>query len=228
MEFRLPPIRDRQLLEQALTHRSYANENSTAEDNERLEFLGDAVLGFVAGELLYKRYQDFNEAQLTRLRSALVDEKQLATFAREIGAGRQLRLGKGAQKDGGREKPSLLSDAFEALIAAYFLDAGMEAVRNYLEPLLLAAADRLITPNAEVAPASLLDCKNRFQQWSLAQFQENPQYFIVAESGPDRAKVFTAEVRVRGRVYGVGSDRRKQEAQKRAAEDALKRLGIET
>ncbi|MDY7016332.1 MAG: ribonuclease III [Cyanobacteriota bacterium] len=224
MERNLPKIKDEVLLQQALTHRSYVNEHPEEQDNERLEFLGDAVLGFVVGDWLYQHYTEISEATLTRLRSALVDEKQLANFAREIGVGPLMRLGKGADKDGGRDNPALLSDTFEALIGAYFLDAGIEEVQQYIEPFLGSLADTLVHSQTDAAPQHLVDSKNRFQQWALAQFQENPIYTIIDESGPDHAKEFTAQVSVQGKVYGVGRDRRKQEAEKRAAESALKNL----
>ena len=228
MHQKLPPIRDKKLLQQALTHRSYVNEHpEQAEDNERLEFLGDAVLGFLVGELLYRRYPQMSEAQLTRLRSKLVDETQLTKFSKELGLGKLMRLGKGAQRDGGRESPSLLSDTFEAIIGAYFLESGIEAVRDYLQPLFLSVADTILTSQSDADSKSLVDSKNRFQQWALANQGENPQYAIVDESGPDHAKEFTAEVRVKVIVYGVGKGRRKKEAQKSAAESALKKLGLD-
>ncbi|MGF1479304.1 MAG: ribonuclease III [Cyanophyceae cyanobacterium] len=224
MIHRLPPIRNVKLLNQALTHRSYVNEHAEAEaDNERLEFLGDAVLGFIVGELLFRRYPQMNEAELTRLRSKLVDEKQLSQLAQDLGLGEKIRLGKGAQRDGARESSALLSDTFEAIIGAYFLESGVEAVRNYIE-LLYQSVDYF---QADGSVKSLIDFKNRFQQWALANVGENPCYRIINESGPDHAKEFTAQVCVQGVVYGVGQGRRKQEAQKQAAEEALKRLGLE-
>ncbi len=228
MQEKLPPIRDKKLLQQALTHRSYVNEHpERGEDNERLEFLGDAVLGFLVGELLYRRYPQMSEAQLTRLRSKLVDEPQLTKFSKELGLGKLMRLGKGAERDGGRESPSLLSDTFEAIIAAYFLESGIEAVRDYVQPLFLSVAEDILTSQSDANSKNLVDSKNRFQQWALANQGENPQYAIVKESGPDHAKEFTAEVRVKSIVYGVGKGRRKQEAEKSAAESALKHLGLD-
>ncbi|RMF24031.1 MAG: ribonuclease III [Cyanobacteria bacterium J083] len=228
MAYSLPPIRDTKLLEQALTHRSYVNENPAAgEDNERLEFLGDAVLGFVVGELLYRRYSQLQEAELTRLRSRLVDETQLGKLGKELNLGKLMRLGKGAEKDGGRENISLLNDTFEAIIGAYFLDAGIEAVKQYLEPIFLELAQSLINDgDSDAKKRQLIDSKNLFQQWALANRGAHPQYYIIKESGPDHAKEFTAEVRVKGIFYGVGQGSRKQEAEKRAAESALKRLKI--
>ena len=225
--YKLPTIKNETLRLNALTHRSYVNEHPDAgEHNERLEFLGDAVLGFVVGELLYQRYPEMSEAQLTRLRSNLVDEKQLAKFALQLGIGDVIRLGKGAIKEGGRENPSLLSDTFEAYIAAYFLESGIEAVQKFVEPLFKSVADSIIFPQSDAEPKSLVDSKGRFQQWALAKFVQNPEYFIIAESGPDHAKEFTAEVRVNGKVYGFGTGRNKKEAEKRAAEIALKEVGL--
>ncbi|AFZ19685.1 ribonuclease III [Allocoleopsis franciscana] len=224
---KLPTIKDENLLRQALTHRSYVNEHPDAgEHNERLEFLGDAVLGFLIGELLYKRYPEMSEAQLTRLRSNLVDEKQLAKFATQLGIGELIRLGKGAIKEGGRENPSLLSDTFEAYIAAYFIESGIEAVQQFVQPLFTKVADSIVFPQSDTNPKNLVDSKGQFQQWALANFVQNPEYLIIDESGPDHAKEFTAEVRVNGKVYGVGIGRRKQDAEKRAAEVALKKVGL--
>ena len=228
MDKKLPPLRDKNLLEQALTHRSYINEHPGAgEDNERLEFLGDAVLGFLVGEFLYRRYKTLSEAQLTRLRSLLVDEQQLAQLGKELGLGQLMLLGRGAEKDRARESPSLLSDAFEAIIGAYFLDSGIDAVCNYVKPFFVPIADHLVVPQSEVDSQHLVDSKNRFQQWALAHIGETPKYIIIDESGLDHAKEFKAQVSVKGKVYGVGKGRRKQEAEKRAAEAALKQLGLD-
>ena len=227
MQQKLPDIKNKKLLQQALTHRSYVNEHPEEEDNERLEFLGDAVLGFLVGELLYKSYPEMSEAQLTRLRSKLVDETQLANLAKELSFGELMRLGKGAEKDRGRESSSLLSDTFEAIIGAYFLESGIEAVRDYIKPLFMSVAGKILASPPNTNSKNLVDSKNRFQQWALANIAENPQYQIIEESGPDHAKEFTAQVSVRDIVYGIGKGRRKQEAQKRAAESALKKLGLE-
>jgi ribonuclease-3 len=227
MNRELPIIRDRDLWHQALTHRSYVNEHSDIkEHNERLEFLGDAVLGFLVGELLYKNYPKMSEAQLTRLRSKLVDESQLGKLGKEMGLGKIMRLGKGAEKDNGRENPSLLNDTFEAIIGAYFLDAGIEAVRQYVQPLFQSLAEELVSAEADTSIKAFVDSKNHFQHWALANYGENPVYKVIAQSGPDHAKTFTAQVSVQGKVYGVGNGRRKQEAEKQAAESALKKLGI--
>ncbi len=226
---KLPKIQDQKLRLRALTHRSYVNEHpQEGKDNERLEFLGDAVLGFIVGELLYHyQSQELSEAQMTRLRAALVDEQQLGKFAALLGMGEIMRLGKGAIRDGGYQNPALLSDTFEAYIGAYYLDAGLEKVKEFITPLFKKVADEILGGRAEEKNSeSLIDSKNRFQQWALAEFGENPKYVIVDQSGPDHAKEFIAEVRVKDKIYGAGKGRRKQDAQKKAAEAALKKLGI--
>lgn len=230
MKHKLPLFRNPALFNLALTHRSYVNEHPEAgKDNERLEFLGDAVLGFVVAQMLYQMYPTINEAQLTHMRSRLVDEQQLGKLGAELGLGELMRLGRGAAKDGGRNNPSLLNDTFEATLGAYFLDAGIEAVRSYILEIFQPLAAKLVQGedtqqnSVQVQPqATFIDSKNRFQQWALANFQTPPEYQIIAESGPDHAKQFTAQVSILGQVYGVGTDRRKQEAEKRAAEAALK------
>ncbi len=218
----LPQFGDAILLEQALTHRSYVNENSAAsEHNERLEFLGDAILNFVCGEFLYRRYPDLPEGQLTPMRSALVDERQLAKFAVSLDLGGRLRLGRGAERDGGRQNPNLLSCAFEAVIGAYYLDCGdVDRVRQYVtqffESVVVAVAE----------PALEINYKSRFQHWALTTHGENPKYILVGAIGPDHDKRFIAEVQVLGRKYGQGEGRSKQAAEKDAARDALEELGI--
>ncbi|MBL1176169.1 ribonuclease III [Pantanalinema sp. GBBB05] len=219
----LPKFHDRSLLERALTHRSFANENSSAgKHNERLEFLGDAVLNFLSGEFLYKRYPNKSEGELTPLRSALVDAKQLAKFAEALNLGQQIKLGKGADREGGRQNVRLLSSTFEALIGAYFLDTNSDInqVRSYVEPFFNSVVNHLVV----VAPN--INFKSRFQEWALANPKENPQYVIVSESGPDHAKHFVAEVQVANKTYGRGNGHKKQEAEKDAARDALDRLGL--
>lgn len=222
----IPRFRNPSLLTRALTHRSYNNEHPDAgEDNERLEFLGDAVLNFLSSKFLYNLYPDMSEAQLTRLRSALVDEPQLAAFAEYLQIGNKMRLGKGAIKDKGRKNDSLLSNTFEAIIGAYFLDSGLDAVWNFVEPLFASAAEGHLDPGADADPKILVDSKNLFQQWALANFGQNPAYATIGESGPDHAKEFIAEVRVGSTKYGIGQGRSKKEAEKRAAENALKKVG---
>ncbi len=218
----LPSFSDPTLLTRALTHKSYCNEHPSdrLDDNQRLEFLGDAALGFLVGELLYRLYPDLPEGELTRRRSALVDQPSLANLAIALQIGAQMRIGKGVEREHGRENPSLLSDTFEAIIGAYFLDAGVDAVQAYVAQLFTPQAQAM-QPHA----GAIVDPKSLFQQYALAQFgPENPRYRVVSESGPDHAKLFTVEVLVGDRVYGQGRDRSKREAEKRAAADALRQL----
>ncbi|MBD3880951.1 ribonuclease III [Phormidium tenue FACHB-886] len=221
--FVLPPFRDRALLQQALTHRSYLNEHPEIKDhNERLEFLGDAVLNFLSGEFLYERFPEKPEGELTPLRSILVNETQLAKFAELLNLGNQLRLGRGAALEGGRQNANLLSSAFEAVIGAYLLDnqSDIQPMRHYIHPFFEAVVDRLT-----VHPPTA-NYKSRLQEWALAQIGESPSYVIVQELGPDHAKERTAEVRIGGEKYGDGKGRSKQDAEKEAARDALEKLGL--
>ncbi len=224
----LPTLKDQALWLNALTHRSYTNEHiDTLENNERLEFLGDAILGFLVSELIYKRYgtaTNISEAQMTRLRSKLVDEQQLARLAKELGVGSLMRLGKGALQTQAQDNPSLLSDTLEAIIGAYYLDAGIVKVRKFVHQLFTDIADSLIQPSSDETIANLMDSKGKFQQWALKQYQQTPEYKLVEELGADHAKVFTVEVWVNGKKYGQGKGRRKKEAEKKAAEAALKKV----
>ncbi|MBW4542838.1 MAG: ribonuclease III [Symplocastrum torsivum CPER-KK1] len=221
---KLPPFRNPSYLEQALNHSSYINENPSAgEDNERLEFLGDAVLNFLSGAFLYNFSPELkmNEAQLTRLRSMLVDEKQLAKFAKELNLGRRIRLGNGAIKEGGRKNVSLLSDIFEAVVGAYFLDSGIEAVRTLVEPLFNSVVKDIVTPQSDIS-SDILDPKSRFQQLVLANLDPTPPKYITDRSGgTDNAPEFTSKVFVGEKEWGEGKGRSKKDAEKAAAEAAL-------
>ena len=221
--FALPEFRDRSLLQQALTHRSYCHEHpETTQDNERLEFLGDAVLTFLSGEFLYKRYPGKPEGDLTVLRAALVDEQQLAQFARALSLGDRMKLSRGASLGRGRQNPNLLSSTFEAIVGAYFLDSGSDivAVRAYVFPLFETIIEQLVQGSPRI------NFKSRFQEWALATHQQIPEYAIIAQSGPDHAREFVAEVRVGDRKYGEGKGRKKQSAEKEAARNALRSLDL--
>lgn len=225
---KLPTFANPALRECAITHSSYVNEHPGKEDNERLEFLGDAVLNFLSGEFLYKRYPEMSEGKLTPLRSALVDEKQLAKFATHLGVGNLMQLGRGALLDGGRQNPSLLSSALEAIIGAYYLDAGIDAVRKFVEPLFESVVNSIVVADSMISVHADVNFKSRFQEWALENVGRdpqrfNPQYLTIAESGPDHAKEFIVEVRVDGKVYGEGKGRSKKSAEQSAAEDALKK-----
>jgi ribonuclease III len=221
--FQLPKFRQSALLDLALTHRSYCNEHPrSAEHNERLEFLGDALLNFLSGEFLYHLYPDKTEGELTPLRASLVDETQLAQFANWIDLGNHIKLSRGAELEGGRQNPNLLSSTFEAVIGAYFLDckSEMDPVREYVQGFFVVVVDLMSVAAAQV------NYKSRFQEWALANMGENPKYVIADQSGPDHAREFMAEVYISETVYGTGKGYRKQNAEKDAARDALRRLGL--
>jgi ribonuclease-3 len=216
----LPPFKNPSLLVRALTHRSYLNEHAGAgEDNERLEFLGDAVLDFLSGAFLYNRYPELSEGRLTRMRSALVRTEPLADLARALDLGSQLRLGKGEQESGGSRRPSLLCAAFEAMVGAYFLDSGLEAVRGFVEPLFDSAADEIIFREMEV------DAKSEFQEWAQAERGQTPRYEPIAVSGPDHSREYTVEVFVGAESFGTGTGPNKSLATQNAAQAALKKVG---
>jgi ribonuclease-3 len=209
------------LLSRALTHRSYLNEHPEAlEDNERLEFLGDAVLDFVVGAWLYNRYPEMPEGDLTRMRSALVYTDQLANFSRLIKLGSSMRLGRGESHGGGRDRAPLLCDTFEALIGAIYLDQGLPAVILFISPLLEEASETVLYTHR------LDDAKSMFQEWVQSQGLPAPHYVTRSTSGPDHSKIFEVDVVVNEDVYGTGTGHSKQLATKAAARDALQRVGI--
>jgi ribonuclease-3 len=204
------------LLLRALTHPSYVNEHPEDEagDNQRLEFLGDAVLDFVAGAWVFRHYPEFAEGRMTRLRAALVRTGTLAQLARQVGIGEALRLGRGEEEAGGRERDANLCDAFEAVTGALYLDGGLAAAEAFFEPLIGPVAEVTLAGEAD------WDAKSRFQEWSQAERGVTPRYRIVAETGPDHAKTFVAEVLLRREVAGQGSGRSKQAAEQAAARAA--------
>jgi len=213
------PFEDLLLLTRALTHRSYLNEHPDAlEDNERLEFLGDAVLDFLVGEWLYNRFPEMEEGGLTQMRSAFVQTGQLASFAREIGLDSAIRLGKGELKSGGKLRNSLLCDVFEAFIGALLLDRGIEDVKTFIYPLLEGAVNEIIDKRKNEDPKSLL------QEWAQAKGFPPPKYRTINVSGPDHAKVFEVEARVNNQVVASGSAMSKQAAEKSAAKQALEKI----
>lgn len=212
---------DLSLLTRALTHRSYLNENThVMEDNERLEFLGDAVLDFVVGAWVYNHCPEMAEGDLTRLRSALVRNEQLAEFARQLELGRGLRMGRGESASGGRERDGVLGSAFEAIVGAMYLDSGLPTVEKFMEPLLDRVRER-VTVKAEI-----YDPKSRFQEWAQSAKLGTPRYVTIAASGPDHAKIFEVEVRIQDQGYGRGSGPSKQIAAQVAAQAALEALGV--
>jgi len=211
---------DAALLKQALVHSSYVNENPQAAlgSNERLEFLGDAVLGLVVADELFAAYPEQDEGQLTELRTLLVRRDTLAKAARRLKLGDDLYLGKGEEAGGGRSRPTNLAHAYEALVGAVFLDRGLTTARKFVRTSLQQEFDSL-----PVRPFPL-DPKSRLQEMSQSRFQMPPQYRLVEAVGPDHARRFTIEVLVGGRPMGRGAGHSKQDAEKEAAREALARL----
>lgn len=217
----LPDFIDILLLSRALTHRSYLNEHPEAlEDNERLEFLGDAVLDFVVGAWLYNRYPEMPEGDLTRMRSALVHTEQLAEFAHHLALGDAMRLGKGEIQAGGYNRPALLCDTFEAVIGALYLDQDIEGVRKFIDSMLEDAAEDILLNHKNEDP------KSKLQEWAQGNGYSAPVYTTRSSSGPDHSKSFEVDVYVNGKVWGSGTGPSKQAATKQAAAMAIGQLHI--
>lgn len=211
---------DQRLLDQALVHRSYLNEHplSTLESNERLEFLGDSVLNMVTAAVLYQRLPASSEGQLTSMRAALVKTATLAEFARQLSLGTYLRMSKGEESGGGRDREALLADTFEAVVAAIFLDQGLAATHVFLGPLLEGKIQQI------EQSGQVLDYKSRLQETMQALRNLTPQYRTVAATGPDHQRQFTVEVWVGEELLGVGTGHSKQVAAQAAAFTALEGL----
>ena len=208
-------FKDESLLRIALTHSSYANEQkkSGAVSNERLEFLGDSILGMTVADLIYKGNPKMPEGQMTRLRAELVCEKSLAAFAVSFGLGPCLLLGHGEEKGGGRERPSILADAVEAVLAAIYLDGGFKPVTKLIKEHLAPRAGELQLEN--------FDYKTALQEIIQEKEGQSLHYQIIDESGPDHLKTFTVEVLINGVISGRGTGRSKKEAEQSAAKDAF-------
>ena len=213
-------FRDESLLRGALYHSSYANEhrNENIVSNERLEFLGDAVLGFVSAEFLYSRFPNAPEGELTRIRAALVREESLFEVAQALQLGECLMLGKGEESGGGRQRPSILADCTEAVFAAVYLDGGMDCARDLIHRVLLSKGD--IT----VAESRRRDYKTELQELVQRKPHQVLRYELVGQSGPDHAKVFTVAVLLNGDPVGEGSGHSKKEAEQASARAALEKL----
>ncbi len=208
-------------LEQALTHTSYRNEVPGVDvDNERLEFLGDAVLELTVSEALFRRWPDFPEGRLTRLRASLVNTRTLADVSRALGLGRALRLGRGEEVTGGRDRRSTLADAFEATLGAVYLDGGLEAARAFVERALMPRMDALARRDGR-------DSKTLLQEWAQEHHRVVPSYEIIGHQGPDHDLVFTARVTVAGVGEADGEGRTKKEAHRAAAAALLVAAGVE-
>jgi ribonuclease-3 len=209
-----------ELLERALTHRSFAYENGGLPTNERLEFLGDSVLGLVVTDTLYRAHPDLSEGRLAKLRAAVVNARALAEVARTIGLGEHIKLGRGEEATGGRDKSSILSDTVEAVIGAVYLSGGFtaasEVVHLLFDPLMETAAGL----------GAGLDWKTSLQELSAEHSLGVPEY-VIEDTGPDHEKTFTAQVRVGDELYGLGTGRSKKEAEQQAAETAYRAIAAE-
>jgi len=212
-------FRDPVLLREALTHKSRLNESPdpTRRDNERLEFLGDAVLDLVVSECFLERFPQAPEGELSKLKAKIVSEAALSHVAKDLELGAALALGRGEELTGGREKPSLLADALEAVLAAVYLDGGLEASRAVILRTFRAVFDDLSRPG-------VMDHKTELQEWCQREFDVLPAYTVTGETGPDHRKTFEVQLAIRGELYGTGSGRTKKEAEQQAARMALEKI----
>ena len=208
-------FKDPSLLETALTHSSYANEFSCP-SNERLEFLGDALLGCMVSVLLYEKYPSYTEGDLSKIRSRVVSGANFAKYAEMLGLGEQIRLGKGEESTGGRERESNNANAFEALIGALYLDAGYEKTFEVVSRLFQDAVEEDDFPH---------DSKTQLQEVSQSVFGKTPEYRVLSEEGPPHERTFTVEVRISADLAGTGKGRSKRQSEQSAARDALRKLG---
>lgn len=213
---------DKELLIEALSHSSYANEKRKGRNsNERLEFLGDSVLSIVVSQYLFEHFTHLPEGELTKIRASLVCEKSLYEFAKQIDLGEHIFLGKGEENTGGRERVSILADAFEAVIAAVFLDGGLEAARRHILKFIPKDID-------DRKPVSFSDHKTILQEIIQKNPEEKVEYKLVGQSGPDHNKAFKVQVRLNSNVIGTGIGRSKKEAEQMAAKEALELMGYES
>ncbi len=215
-------FRDKTLLTNALTHSSYCNENRTADgtppSNERLEFLGDSVLSVIVSDFIYNNYRSFDEGDLTKIRAAVVCENTLAAFAKSLKLGGYILLGRGEEATDGRIRKSILSDAFEALIAAVYLDGGIEKARDFVLPRITEAAKISMKKGTE-------DYKSRLQRLAQETPEELLEYVLIDEEGPPHDRRFTMEARLNSNVLGSGTGKSKREAEQMAAKQALTLFG---
>lgn len=213
-------FKNKNLLQTSLTHKSFINESkgSSGEDNERLEFLGDAVLNLSISQLLMEWFPKLNEGMLSKKRSSMVNEKSLAKLARKIDIGPYFRLGKGEELSGGQEKDSILADALEAIIGAVYLDSSIEEAKEFIS----GHFKNMIRYSAR--PGSYKDYKTLIQEMSQKIHKKTPQYRLVEVKGPEHNKIFESEILIGGRSYGMGKGRSKKDSEQKCAKIALKRL----
>lgn len=213
-------FKNKKLLENALTHSSYANEiRDPHASNERLEFLGDSVLSVIVADYIYNQFPEKPEGELTKLRASLVCEKSLCSFSKMLGMGEYLRLGKGEDQNGGRQRPSILADAFEAVLAAMYIDGGLDVARRHVMRFIL---EELNHTEDEV----FKDYKTSLQEVIQQNPEEQLTYVLTSESGPDHDKIFEVEVHLNSNVIGKGTGKNKKQAEQAAAKQALSLMGI--
>lgn len=218
-------MNDLELLDMALTHTSYAHEAKQTpkpQHNERIEFLGDSVLSVIVSTYMYNNFSELDEGQLTKLRAHLVCEASLYEYSKKINLGENLRLGRGEEQSGGRERPSILADAFESVLGAIYLDQGMEVAREYLLGLMREEIDYICTHGI------YNDYKTRLQEYLQRDGEVSISYKLIDSSGPEHNKVFTSEVLLNKKVIGTGSGRSKKDAEQHAAKKALESLDLPT
>ncbi len=212
-------FKDKTFLKIALTHSSYANEaGKKIQSYERLEFLGDSVLGIVTSDYIFKNFPDLPEGELTKLRSSLVCEKQLCNFSKTLGVHKFLKLSRGEKRSGGENRPSILADVFESILAAVYLDGGMDEAKKLALKFIIPAINNPKTKD-------IRDYKTDLQEVVQKNPEETAEYVLVNEIGPDHNKSFTVEVRINSNVVGTGIGKSKKEAEQRAAKETLKLMG---
>lgn len=214
----LPEFKNKELFERVFTHRSYINESpEPIESNERLEFLGDSILSFVVSSAIFERFGEFNEGELTNLRSILTNTETLADVSRELDLGKHLKLSRGEEAGGGRENKTLLANTYEALLGGIFVDQGLEAVKSFIHETVLSKTDNLLK-------LGLKDAKSKLQELIQELHKVSPVYKILDESGPDHAKIYTVGVFLNDKPLAEGTGKSKQDAEKSAATAALTSL----
>ena len=216
---KIPEFKNKKLLEQVFTHRSYLNEQATVlESNERLEFLGDSILSFVVSSYIFNKHKDLQEGQLTSIRSVLTNTETLYELGKKLGLGEYLKLSRGEEQSGGRENKTLLANTFEAVLGGIFLDQGLEAVSRFIEETLLSDAEKIIDAQG------LKDPKSGLQEQIQEKHKQSPIYKIIKEEGPDHSKSYTVGVYIEDRLLAEGVGSSKQEAEKAAARAALEKI----
>lgn len=213
-------FKNKNLLQQALTHKSYANENrsKTTKDNERLEFLGDAILNLVISDLIYRKYSDYPEGELAKTRAVVVSAPTLARTSKKLELGQYMFLGKGEEMTGGRERDSILADAFEAVVGAIYLDRGLKEAGRFIKKYLIE--EIYMVESGEYVQ----DYKTILQEEIQKRSNTRPLYRVIHEEGPDHDKRFTVQVEYKNSVIGEGTGKNKKEAQQKAAADAIAKL----